>query len=348
MMRSESPAPQTVPDEDEFLAGVHAGLRQQPKTIPPKYFYDAHGSHLFDLICTTPEYYPTRTETGILKRYGAEIVELIGTSCVLIELGSGSAVKTPLLLQHLADNAVYVPIDICEPNLLQSTQRLQAMFPALHMQPLCVDYTRIPLHILKRFSDRRQVVFFPGSTIGNYTPEDAVQLLKQFAEMVDRNGALLIGVDCKKAPEILNAAYNDAQGYTAAFNLNLLTRMQRELDAQLDANHFAHYAFYNAALGRIEMHLVSQCDQVIRLGTESFPLEEGETIHTENSYKYTAHEFQQLARAAGWHLKMTWSDHDGLFNVHYLSLSATEPRHLARNARSQADSLDDDSDYRSR
>ena len=332
-MRSDSPTPQSVAEEDDFLACVRAGLHQQAKTIPPKFFYDAHGSKLFDLICTTPEYYPTRTETGILERYGAEMAELIGTSCVLIELGSGSAIKTPLLLQHLDDDAAYVPIDICEPHLLQSTQRLQTMFPALHMQPLCADYTQIPTHTLKHFSSRRQVIFFPGSTIGNCTPEGAVQLLKHIAQVVGSHGALLIGVDCKKSPELLNAAYNDADGYTAAFNLNLLTRMQRELDAQLDADKFSHYAYYNAALGRIEMHLVSRCDQAIRLGNESFTFAEGETIHTENSYKYTSHEFQQLARSAGWHLKSTWSDNDGLFNVHYLSLSAVEPRHLARQAR---------------
>lgn len=333
MMLSEALTSQTIQQENEFLACVRAGLRQQPKSIPPKFFYDAHGSKLFDLICTTPEYYPTRTETGILKRYGAEMAELIGTSCVLIELGSGSAVKTPLLLQHLADDAVYVPIDICEPNLLQSTQRLQAMFPALHMQPLCTDYTQIPAHALRRYSSLRQVIFFPGSTIGNYTPDEVVQLLQHAAQVVGNNGALLIGVDSKKSPELLNAAYNDANGYTAAFNLNLLTRMRRELGAQFDADNFIHYAFYNVALGRIEMHLVSRCNQSIQLSNESFSFDEGETIHTENSYKYTVHEFQQLAHAAGWHLKTTWSDHEGLFNVHYLSLSATEPRHLLRQAR---------------
>ncbi|MBI3479284.1 MAG: L-histidine N(alpha)-methyltransferase [Nitrosomonadales bacterium] len=332
-MRNESPTPQSIQDEEDFLTCVHAGLRKHPKAIPPKFFYDAHGSHLFDLICTTPEYYPTRTETAIFERYGAEMAKLIGTSCVLIELGSGSAIKTPLLLQHLANDAVYMPIDICEPHLLHSTHRLQAMFPAMHMQPLCMDYTRIPAHALKNYAARRQVIFFPGSTIGNYTPEEAVLLLKHAAQLVGNNGALLIGVDCKKSPERLNAAYNDADGYTAAFNLNLLTRMQCELGAKLDVDQFAHYACYNAALGRIEMHLVSRCEQFIRLGKETFQFEEGETIHTENSYKYTAHEFQQLAHMAGWHLKTTWNDRDGLFNVHYLNLSDTEPRHLSRQAR---------------
>lgn len=319
-MRSESPSIHAATNEEDFLSCVRAGLRRQPKSIPPKFFYDAHGSHLFDLICTTSEYYPTRTETGILERYSAEMAELIGASCVLIELGSGSAVKTPLLLRHLSGDAVYVPIDICEPHLLQSTQRLQNMFPAMRMQPLCRDYTQIPAHTFNTYSDRRHVIFFPGSTIGNYTPEEVVQLLNHVAELVGEGGALLIGVDCKKSPDLLNAAYNDTKGYTAAFNLNLLTRMQCELGVQLNADEFTHYAYYNAALGRIEMHLVSRCSQAIRLGNESFTLAEGETIHTENSYKYTVHEFQQLAREAGWHLKATWSDHDGLFNMHYLSL----------------------------
>ena len=284
------------------------------------------------MICTTPEYYPTRTETGILERYGAEMAELIGTSCVLIELGSGSAVKTPLLLQHLADDAVYVPIDICEPNLLQSTQRLQANVPGaahatvvrgLHTDSRpCAQALFRPAtgHLLSRF-DHRQL--HPGRSHA---------IAQACCRAGGHDGALLIGVDCKKSPDVLNAAYNDAEGYTAAFNLNLLTRMQCELGAQLDADKFEHYAYYNAALGRIEMHLVSRCTQVIRLGNESFTLAEGETIHTENSYKYTAHEFQQLARAAGWHLKTTWSDHEGLFDVHYLSLSAAEPRHLARQS----------------
>lgn len=328
-MRNESPTPSHHLDEDDFMACVRAGLRQRPKTIPPKFFYDAHGSHLFDLICTTPEYYPTRTETGILERHGAEMAAMIGTPCVLVELGSGSAVKTPLLLRHLDGDAVYMPVDICEPHLLQSTQRLQTMFPSLRMQPLCADYHRFPAHVLRQHAGRRRAIFFPGSTIGNCTPEEAVQLLKSVADLVGPGGTLLIGVDCKKSPDILNAAYNDAAGHTAAFNLNLLTRLQRELGAQLDAEQFVHHAYYNDELGRIEMHLVSRCRQEIGLGRDSFVLEEGESIHTENSYKYTAQEFRQLARAAGWHLQSTWQDDAGLFNVHYLSLSAVEPLKLA-------------------
>ena len=327
-MRNESPVLQVAPGDDEFLATVRTGLRRQPRAIPPKYFYDTRGSELFDLICTTPEYYPTRTETAILDQFGSEMAELVGASCVLVELGSGSATKTPLLLRHLADDAAYLPIDICEPHLLQSTRRLNMMFPGMRMHPLCADYTRLPAIRLDGYAGRRRVIFFPGSSIGNCTPAEAVQLLRHAAQLVGSNGAILIGVDSKKSPAVLNAAYNDAAGYTAAFNLNLLARMKSELGAQLDLAGFAHCAYYNANLGRMEMHLVSQKKQVIKLDGEIFHFEDGETIHTENSYKYTAREFQQLAWAAGWHPKMLWADQEGLFNVHYLSLSANEPRHL--------------------
>jgi len=333
MMRNESPVLKTASDENEFLTTVRTALRRQPRAIPPKYFYDARGSELFDLICNTPEYYPTRTETGILDEFGAEMADHLGTSCVLIELGSGSATKTPLLLRHLAGNAAYVPIDICEPHLLQSTQRLGTLFPEMHMHPLCADYTRLPAVKLDGYAGHRRVIFFPGSSIGNCTPAEVVQLLQHAAQLAGPNGAMLVGVDSKKSHDVLNAAYNDAAGYTAAFNLNLLARMQRELGAQLDPDGFAHRAFYNGGLGRIEMHLVSRKKQVLQLGGETFHFDVGETIHTENSYKYTAHEFQQLAWAAGWHPKVLWSDREGLFNVHYLSLSANEANHPPRQGR---------------
>ena len=325
-MRAESPVLQVSPDEDEFRDIVLNGLRRRPRSIPPKFFYDARGSELFDLICTTPEYYLTRTETGILDAFGAEMAGWIGASCVLIEFGSGSAGKTPLLLRHLSSEAAYVPIDICGPLLLTSTRRLGTMFPEMRMYPLCADYTRLNSVNLDGYAGRKRVIFFPGSSIGNCTPAEAVQLLRHAMRLVGVDGAMLIGVDSKKSPAILNAAYNDAAGHTAAFNLNLLARMRRELGARLEPGGFAHRAFYNAAMGRIEMHLVSRKKQGICLDDEVFHFDEGETIHTENSYKYTALEFQQLARKAGWHPKMLWSDRDGLFNVHYLSLSAFGPR----------------------
>ncbi|HEY6094162.1 MAG TPA: L-histidine N(alpha)-methyltransferase, partial [Gallionellaceae bacterium] len=286
MMQGKSPAPHATPPADDFLATVRSCLRQRPRAIPPRFFYDAIGARLFDAICATPEYYLTRTEIGILDQFCAQMVELIGSSCVLIELGCGSATKTPLLLRHLADGALYVPIDICEPLLLQSAQRLRAMFPRIRVQPVCADYMRLPGLALDEIAGQRRVIFFPGSTIGNHTPDECIRLLRAAAQCLGSNGAMLVGVDCKKSPDLLNAAYNDADGHTAAFNLNLLARMQRELGARLDVDGFTHYAYYNAALGRIEMHLISRRAQLIRLPGESFRFEAGETIHTENSYKY--------------------------------------------------------------
>jgi len=304
---------------DGFLADVVCGLRQRPRTIPPKHFYDAEGSRLFDLICSTPEYYPTRTETGILECHGAEMVALAGAACVVIELGSGSAIKTPLLLRHLSPESVYVPIDICEPHLLQSTRRIAQRFPSIRARPFCADYMR-----LHRFEPRdceglRRIVFFPGSSIGNCSPDEAVQLLRQIASLAGADGALLVGVDGKKSPDILEAAYNDAEGHTAAFNLNLLERMRRELGAQVEPDGFCHRARYNAARSRIEMHLVSLREQNIQLDGEVYHFGKGEAIHTENSYKYTVQEFQQLARRAGWHPAAVWSDPQGWFNVHGLT-----------------------------
>lgn len=317
MMRNESPIRKQEEQDDAFMADVLHGLRQKRRMIPPKHFYDDRGSHLFDLICATPEYYPTRTETGILEQSGAEMADRIGSSCMLIELGSGSAAKTPLLLRHLADDSVYVPIDICESYLMESTQRLAAMFPAIRMRPLCADYMQLPY--LEPEDGLRRVIFFPGSTIGNCMPEEAVELLRHAASISGKDGTMLIGVDAKKSPEILNLAYNDAAGHTAAFNLNLLARMRRELGAEFDPDGFFHHAYYNALKGRIEMHLVSLRKQAIRLNGERFHFEEGESIHTENSYKYSVSEFRQLARQAGWLSKMVWSDREGWFNVHYLS-----------------------------
>jgi L-histidine N-alpha-methyltransferase len=185
---STLPPPAAAPDTSDFLDAVRDGLRRRPRSIPPKYFYDARGSELFDLICDTPEYYPTRTETGILDRFGARMAELCGANCVLIELGSGSATKTPLLLRHLSQHAVYMPIEICAPHLEHSTRRLQAMFPAMRMRPVCADYTRLPALPLEHHPGQRRVVFFPGSTIGNCTPDEARALLRQAAQLTGKGG----------------------------------------------------------------------------------------------------------------------------------------------------------------
>jgi len=309
-------AHQTAFTAEDFLMAVKAGLRQQPRSIPPKYFYDSRGSELFERICETPEYYPTRTEAGILTQFGAAMAESIGRSCLLIELGSGSASKTPLLLRHLASDAVYMPIDICQPHLLQSTLRLKTLFPEMQMQPVWADYMHLHTLPLGAALDHlRRVIFFPGSSIGNCTPAEALELLRQAATLAGDDGALLIGVDAKKAEAVLHAAYNDAAGITADFNLNLLRRMQQELDAQLAIEGFAHQAFYNQVQGRIEMHLVSKGNQFIELDGERFEFAAGDSIHTENSYKYTAAEFQQLAAQAGWRTDSCWADAEGWFNV---------------------------------
>ncbi|MES1982382.1 MAG: L-histidine N(alpha)-methyltransferase [Pseudomonadota bacterium] len=321
MMQLEAPPIYELhTDGSDFWADVCTGLRQRQRSIPPKYFYDGTGSALFEQICDTPEYYPTRTETAILQRYGDEMAGMIGQPCVLIEFGCGNAVKTPLLLRHLGAEAVYVPIDICRTQLEQSALRIAALHPEIDMVAMCADYMQLqalPARIKKYL---RRVIFFPGSTIGNYTPEEAQHLLRHAAKLAGPGGGMLVGVDCKKDPAILNSAYNDAAQLTRAFNLNLLTRMKNELGAQVQPDSFTHYAFYNPTLGRVEMHLISQRKQVICIAGEFFPIDAGESIHTENSYKYRPDEFQQLARNAGWQPEAYWTDADNWFSVHYLSL----------------------------
>jgi L-histidine N-alpha-methyltransferase len=308
------------PGCNDFWIDVCTGLRQRQRALPPKYFYDETGSALFEQICATPEYYPTRAEMAILQRYGDEMAAFIGQPCVLVEFGCGSAVKTPLLLRHLGAQAMYVPIDICRTQLEQSASRIAALHPEIEMVAMCADYMqlhRLPEHV-KNYS--RRVIFFPGSTIGNYTPDEAQHLFRHAAKLAGPNGGMLVGVDCKKDPAILNTAYNDTAGLTAAFNLNLLTRMTRELGAQIEPDGFSHYAFYNPVPGRVEMHLMSCRKQTIHIAGELFPISAGESIHTENSYKYRPDEFQQLARNAGWQPEAYWTDEEKLFSVHYLSL----------------------------
>lgn len=303
-----------------FRFDVTTGLRQQQRSIPPKYFYDAQGSALFEQICKTAEYYLTRTETAILDQNSVEMMELIGQSCALVEFGCGSAVKTPLLLRHMKSAATCVLIDICKPQLKQTEARLVAQHPNIKILSLCVDYTQ--LQALPPIScNLRPVIFFPGSTIGNYTPEEAKHLLRKAAKLIGPNGSMLIGVDCKKDPKVLNDAYNDKAGWTKAFNLNLLARMERELGAEIETDGFAHYAYYNPGAGRVEMHLVSNLDQVIDISGEKFRIAAGETIHTENSYKYRPVEFQDLAKSAGWRSETFWTDANKFFSIHLLRVS---------------------------
>lgn len=304
------------PGTGDLRREVISGLTSSPKAIPPKFFYDKRGSELFDAICELPEYYQTRTEMDILRNCTAELVRLIGPDCLLVELGSGASKKVRLLLEELRPSS-YLGVDISKEFLLSSTRRLASDYPWLDVHAACVDFSHT-LDIPHCETLDHKVAFFPGSSIGNFDPDDAIDLLLRIAEMMDMNGHLLIGVDLKKDTGILNSAYNDAAGVTAEFNLNLLTRIRDELDSDIDPDAFVHHAFYNPARGRIEMHLVSTRSQRIRIEDHLFELSAGETIHTENSYKYTIEEFAELAAAAGFHQQQVWTDESSLFSVQLL------------------------------
>lgn len=307
-----------APARDDFRSQVLHGLRQTRKQIPCKFFYDRRGSQLFDQICELPEYYPTRTEVGIMTRHAAEMADVLGPRCRVVEYGSGSSTKTRLLLDHLDDPAAYVPLDISREHLLEASGRLAERYPGLQVQPVCADYTsRFALPDV--IDARRTVIYFPGSTIGNFEPHDAREFLIAAAQRAGAGGGLLIGVDLKKDPVTLHAAYNDSAGVTAAFNLNLLTRINRELDGTFDLAQFAHYAFYHPRLGRIEMHLASRCVQTVMVGSSFFDFRDGETLFTESSYKYTLIEFASLAAASGWQVEKTWIDDQRMFSVQYLT-----------------------------
>jgi L-histidine Nalpha-methyltransferase len=305
---------------DEFLSDVIRGLSAPRKQLPSKYLYDETGSQLFDRICELPEYYPTRTELEILKRYAGEMAAMLGPRCLVIEYGSGNSTKTRILLDHLAQPVAYIPIEIAREQLEESAQALARDYPALEVRPLCADFTH-PLELPKieaRFA--RRVVFFPGSTIGNFTPEEARQLLERAARLCGPGGAMLLGADLKKNPRVLENAYNDRDGVTAAFNLNLLTRMNRELSTRFKPEDFWHHAPYNPREGRIEMHLVSRLEQRVPVDGREVLLGEGESICTEYSYKYSLRELGELARTAGFAIERTWTDDRKYFSVHYLTV----------------------------
>ena len=306
----------TVVAADSFREDVIAGLSLPQKTLPPKYFYDARGSRLFEAICRLTEYYPTRSELALTRRHLPDIVRFAGVGGTLIEYGSGASRKTRLLIRALRPVA-YVPVDISEDALRQAAGRLRRKFPRLDILAVAGDFSR-PLKIPVAQGKGRRVVYFPGSTIGNLTPQEAQAFLRMTRGQVGPHGAMLIGVDLKKDANVLHAAYNDAKGVTAAFNLNLLERINRELQGNFDLNRFRHYAFYNAVLGRIEMHLVSLRRQTVNVGRYRFGFEAGETIHTENSCKYSVAEFRRLAGEAGFSGEKVWLDSKGLFSLHGL------------------------------
>jgi len=308
-----------APESSDFRYNVLRGLSAQPKHIPPKFFYDRRGSALFEDICRLPEYYLTRIETAILSRCAREIAKLTGPDSVLIELGSGASRKVRLLLETLRPS-VYLAVDISREFLLDSTRRLARDYPWLEVHAACADLCT-PFSVSGLPQVGRRLAFYPGSSIGNFDPDEARALLSGLCPLLGRDGALVIGVDFKKDPAILHAAYNDSAGITAMFNLNLLVRLRRELRADVDSAAFAHAAFYNQAAGRIEMHLVSRKAQRIRVDGVPFTFAERETIHTESSYKYTPAEFYALADTAGYKVERTWTDPDQMFSVYYLRVA---------------------------
>ncbi len=290
---------------------VIAGLSLPQKSLPPKYFYDDAGSRLFERICRLPEYYLTRAELALTRKHLASIARFAGRGCELIEYGSGESLKTRLLIRALRP-AAYLPVDISEAALRGAAARLSREFPWLEIAPVNGDFSR-PLELPR--ARARRVVYFPGSTIGNLMPEEAHAFLSMTRGQA---GRMLVGVDLRKDANVLHAAYNDSRKVTAAFNLNVLARINRELGADFDLKRFAHYAFYNAAAGRIEMHLVSLARQTVRIGRHRFEFDAGESIHTEKSYKYSLEGFRALAAHAGYAGRKVWTDRKGLFALHGL------------------------------
>jgi dimethylhistidine N-methyltransferase len=299
-----------------FLDDVLAGLALPQKAIPPKHFYDERGSKLFEAICELPEYYPTRTEIAITRDNLDAIARLLGPDVQLIEFGSGASVKTRLLIERL-EPSLYVPIDISASALDEASAALSLLYPWLNISAVLADFAQ-PLRLPEFVGVpvRRKAVYFPGSTIGNFAPEEAVQFLRNVRALVGPGGVLVIGVDLKKDKRILDAAYDDAQGVTAEFNLNLLHRINRELRGDFQVNRFRHKAFYDPARGRIEMHLESLYSQFAHVAGRRFDFKPGETIFTEISCKYSVEEFRQLAARARFHPEAVWTDGQGLFSVH--------------------------------
>jgi dimethylhistidine N-methyltransferase len=306
----------------DFQESVIDGLSQSPRRLACKFFYDPVGMELFHRICETEEYYVTRTELALLRRIGPDVARLAGPDVAVIEFGAGSDLKIRLLLDALDRPAQYIPVDIAREPLREATEAIARDYPAMRVGAVCADFTTLaalPKGAVAPGVGKR-LGFFPGSTIGNFTRDEAADFLRLIASVLGPGGALLIGVDLKKDVARLNAAYNDADGYTAAFNLNLLHRMVRELDAELDPAGFEHYAFYNEEEGRIEMHLRSLKPQTIRVGGRSFDIAEGELIHSENSYKYAVAKFSAMAEKAGFRNGTVWTDPENLFSIHYLAI----------------------------
>ena len=300
-----------------FAADVLEGLAATPKRLPAKYFYDEAGSRLFERITELPEYYPTRTELRILESSAESIAGLADPGAALIEFGSGSTAKARLLLRHMVSVRAYVPVDISAEFVNGEAARLQADFPALRVLPVAADFTGA-FELPAAVKAGPRLGFFPGSTIGNLEPHEVTGFLRRAKRALGQAAAFVVGVDLVKDPEVLYAAYNDSQGVTAQFNRNLLVRINRELGADFDVSAFEHHAFYHRELRRIEMHLASLRRQKVRILGKCFEFRAGETIHTENSYKYTIESFAALARGAGWSIGAVWTDPERYFSVQAL------------------------------
>lgn len=308
--------PALDPKTQAFAQDALEGLTRTPKSLSPKYFYDAAGSDLFEQITLLPEYYPTRTELGILRDRGTEIAKLIPPAAALVEFGAGATTKVRLLL-NCCSFAAYVPVDISGDFLALQAKGLRRDFPQLAVHPVTADFTQnfaLPAEV----RDMPKVGFFPGSTIGNFEPQEASRFLRRAEKILGKGSLLILGVDLEKDEDILHAAYNDAAGVTARFNLNLLVRMNRELGANFDVSSFVHRAIYNREQHRIEMHLFSRKAQKVRLCGRTISFAAGESIHTENSYKYSIPRLGALARSSGWRLETSWTDAKGMFSVHAL------------------------------
>ncbi len=306
------------PERERFLADVLAGLGRERKELPCKYFYDERGSRLFDRICELEEYYPTRTELAIMEQHAGEMAEAIGPGCLLVEYGSGSSLKTRLLIDRLEAPVAYVPVDISREHLLRSAGALAERHPELEVLPVCADFTR-PFELPRPATKpARDVAYFPGSTIGNFAEPEARELLGQIAALTGPGGGLLIGADLEKDADTLEAAYDDAEGVTAEFNLNLLARINRELEADFRLERFRHEAVWEPKRGRVEMHLVSLDEQAVSIGDARIRFARGESIHTESSHKYSVEGFAALAGSAGFRVERVWTDPGRLFSVQLL------------------------------
>jgi dimethylhistidine N-methyltransferase len=318
---ARQPGAADPPGTSDLLSDVIAGLSSDPRSLPCKYFYDERGAALFQKICELPEYYITRTEIDILSRQHAEIASQIGPNVELIGLGTGAGTKTRILIEALEKPAVYIPVDISEKQLRKSSAAFRKIFPNLEILPVCADYLQPVVLPSPRHKAARNVVYFPGSTIGNFEPNEALEFLRRIANVSGRGGGLLIGVDLQKDQNVIEAAYNDKAGVTAEFDLNLLAHINRKTGANFNLNRWRHRAIYNAEAGRIEMYLISETDQTVRIRDREFRFGAGEKILTEHSYKHTPEGFIALARQAGFDFAKLWTDDARLFGVFYFICS---------------------------